>query len=176
MKPAVRTTMPVSERTRAAFNDRDAFIASLDLKIVCRKLSGVDDRLVFDRVAELLRRTTQFTTTGLAPTATQIASAAMSDFEGVYVVDVSDRFGDHGLVGVGMVDAQGRVTTFAISCRVLGLGVERALLDLIIADSRGRISALTGRIVETPRNLPVRNLYRNAGFSESNDGEWRLDL
>lgn len=164
------------ERTRATFDDRDAFIASLDLKIVCRKLSGDDDRLVFDRVAELLRRTTQFTTTGLAPTATQIASAAMSDSEGVYVADVSDRFGDHGLVGVGMVDARGAVTTFSISCRVLGLGVERALFDLIIADRRGRIGALTGRIVETPRNLPVRNLFRNAGFLESKNGEWRLDL
>ena len=164
------------ERKRDEFDDRADFIASLDLKIVCRKLSEGEDPWTFDRVAELLRRTTQFTTTGLAPTATQIASAAAAGSEGVYVVDVSDRFGDHGLVGVGIVDGQGRVLTFALSCRVLGLGVERALLDLIIADHRGRVGELTGRIIETARNLPVRNLYRNAGFIGETNGVWRLDL
>jgi len=164
------------ERVRAAFSDRDDFIASLDLRIVCRRLSREDDPSVFGRVAELLRRTTQFTTTGLAPTATQVAAAAQSDVEHVYVVHVSDRFGDHGLVGASVVNGEGEILTFAISCRVLGLGVESALLGLMIDDLAGRFGALAGRIVETPRNLPVRNLYRNAGFTEVSDGVWRIDL
>jgi predicted enzyme involved in methoxymalonyl-ACP biosynthesis len=89
---------------------------------------------------------------------------------------VRDRFGDHGLVGVGVVSGEGEVRTFAISCRVLGLGIERALLDRITDDQKGRVIALTGRIVETARNLPVRNLYRNCGFIEMPDGIWRLEL
>ena len=31
----------------------------------------------------------------------------------------------------------------------------------------------TARIVETPRNGPVRNLYRDGGFSPQADGSWR---
>ena len=164
------------ERVRREYSNRDDFIASLDLKIDCRKLSATEDPLVFDRVAELLRRTTQFTTTGVAPTATEIAAAARSEVEGVFVVHVRDRFGDHGLVGVGVVSGEGEVRTFAISCRVLGLGIERALLDRITDDQKGRVIALTGRIVETARNLPVRNLYRSCGFTEMSDGIWRLKL
>lgn len=164
------------DRVRADFSNRDEFIASLDLKIVARKLSTSTEAGVFDRVAELLRRTTQFTTTGLALTATEIKSAAASASKGVYVVDARDRFGDHGLVGVAVVNADGEILTFAISCRVLGLGVERALLSLMMEDKRTCVRALTGRIIETPRNLPVRNLYRNAGFSEVSDGIWRIDL
>jgi FkbH-like protein len=164
------------ERVRREYSNRDDFIASLDLKIDCRKLSATEDPLVFDRVAELLRRTTQFTTTGVAPTVTEIAAAARSEVEGVYVVHVRDRFGDHGLVGVGVVSGEGEVRTFAISCRVLGLGIERALLDRITDDQKGRVIALTGRIVETARNLPVRNLYRSCGFTEMSDGIWRLKL
>lgn len=164
------------ERGRADFSNRDEFIASLDLRIDCRKLSAAEDPLVFDRAAELLRRTTQFTTTGFAPTATEIAASAASDVDSVYVAHVKDRFGDHGLVGVGMVSGDGDILTLAISCRVLGLGVEDALLSLIKDHGKRRGGVLTGRIVETARNLPVRNLYRKSGFVEIADGLWRLGL
>ena len=53
---------------------------------------------------------------------------------------------------------------------VVGLGVERRLLAAVVADAAGR--ALTARIVETPRNGPVRNLYRDGGFREAGGGVW----
>lgn len=164
------------ERLRADVPDKDAFIATLDLKVTCRKLDEATDADTCDRVSELLRRTTQFTTTGLAPTATDIASATRSGSNGVYVAYVSDRFGDHGLVGAGLTDENAEVLAFALSCRVLGLGVEKALLDNIVADHQGRAAVICGRIIETSRNLPVRNLYRGAGFELSSDGIWRLTL
>jgi hypothetical protein len=33
---------------------------------------------------------------------------------------------------------------------------------------------LTGRIIETPRNIPVRNIYRDHGFAEVEPGLWQL--
>ena len=58
-----------------------------------------------------------------------------------------------------------------ISCRVLGMGIEHQFLRHIIAEVQ---ETLTGRIIETPRNIPVRNIYRDHGFAEVEPGLWRL--
>ena len=47
-------------------------------------------------------------------------------------VEVRDRFGDYGLVGVmifGCADQALTVDTFLLSCRVLGRGVEHQMLN-----------------------------------------------
>jgi predicted enzyme involved in methoxymalonyl-ACP biosynthesis len=88
---------------------------------------------------------------------------------------VSDRFGDHGLVGAAVVEG-GEIAGYALSCRVLGLGVEHRFLGTIAEALAAEHAELTARIVETPRNLPVRNLYRDNGFTLGEDGTWRLKL
>jgi predicted enzyme involved in methoxymalonyl-ACP biosynthesis len=57
-----------------------------------------------------------------------------------------------------------------MSCRVIGLGVEQRLLETVVAAH----APLRARIVETPRNTPVRNLYRDGGFEKGDDGMWRV--
>jgi hypothetical protein len=46
----------------------------------------------------------------------------------------------------------------------------------VIAQARGGVDELVGRIVETARNLPARHLYRDAGFAARGDGWWGLAL
>ena len=55
-----------------------------------------------------------------------------------------------------------------MSCRVIGLGGERALLAAVTEAN----PVLTARIVPTDRNLPVRHVYRDNGFVERADGHW----
>ena len=86
----------------------------------------------------------------------------------VTAMRVSDRFADHGLVGAAVV-RDGEIVGFALSCRVIGLGGEQRLLDAVVA-AHGPLKA---RIVETPRNAPVRWLYRDGGFEKGADGVWR---
>jgi predicted enzyme involved in methoxymalonyl-ACP biosynthesis len=81
---------------------------------------------------------------------------------------VSDRFGDHGLVGAAVIQS-GEIVGLAVSCRVLGMGVEHRFLKAIL-ESAGQ--PLVGRIIETPRNNAVRNLYRDNGFIQRADGAW----
>jgi hypothetical protein len=33
---------------------------------------------------------------------------------------------------------------------------------------------VSGRIIPTPRNIPSRNIYRDNGFSEREDGLWEF--
>ena len=50
------------------------------------------------------------------------------------------------------------------------MGVEHRFLKTILDSTAGQ--PLVGRIIETPRNNPVRNLYRDNGFIRRADGAW----
>jgi len=121
------------------------------------------------RVEELFRRTTQFNTTGRPFLAAELARLLNTDRARAFSLRVSDRFGDHGLVGAAVVEAD-EITGFAISCRVLGMGVEHRFLGAVV-EAVG-IQRLAARVIETPRNSPVRNLYRDNGFTQAEDGIW----
>ena len=77
------------------------------------------------RVAQLTQRTNQFNLTTVRRTEAEVQALAGGD---VYTAEVSDRFGDYGLVGVVICRQRARrvlyVDTFLLSCRVLGRGVE----------------------------------------------------
>jgi hypothetical protein len=48
------------------------------------------------------------------------------------------------------------------------------LLEAVVADARTQGQALTGRIVCTDRNIPVRHLYANRGFTADGQGLWTM--
>jgi FkbH-like protein len=147
------------ERLRAAATDEAAFRASLD--IVCDVFPpGADD---LPRIVELFQRTTQCNATGAKFSLAELQTAS------VLAMRVKDRFADHGLVGAAVV-REGEIVGFALSCRVIGLGLEQRLLSALVAAH----GALCGRIVETPRNAPARWLYRDGGFALGTDGIWRI--
>jgi len=144
------------------------YLASLNVQ--CR-IELVSDATDLGRIEELFQRTTQFNTTGRRFPVSELAGLVLGDHARVFSLRVSDRFGDHGLVGAAVIEA-GEITGFAMSCRVLGMGVEHRFLKAIL-ESAGGLSIL-GMIIETPRNNPVRNLYRDNGFAQRADGVWTL--
>ena len=146
------------ERLRMEAQDQAEFHASL--QIVAQVFSAGEADL--PRVAELFARTTQFNTTGAKFSTGELARAS------VYAMRVRDRLADHGLVGAAVV-RDGEIVGFALSCRVIGLGVEQRLLEAVVA-AHGPLAA---RYVETTRNGPARNLYRDGGFALAPDGVWR---
>jgi predicted enzyme involved in methoxymalonyl-ACP biosynthesis len=91
----------------------------------------------------------------------------------VFALHVTDRFGDHGLVGAAVVLSE-EIAGLVMSCRVLGLGVEHTFLQHIVDTLKQKFGALTARIIETPRNIPVCNIYRDNGFLAEPGGAWRL--
>jgi FkbH-like protein len=156
-------------RLRNAAGDMAAFVASLEIEWSVTRLAA--DSPALERVAELFERTTQFNANGRRFGVAALRALA----DGVFALRMRDRFGDNGLVGAAVVSGN-EILNVAISCRVIGLGGERVLLDAVIAQARGGADALVGRIVETARNLPARHLYRDAGFTARGDGWWGLAL
>jgi FkbH-like protein len=98
---------------------------------------------------------------------------------------LTDRFGDHGMISVLIVDkvdpAAWVIDTWLMSCRVLKRSVERALLDqLVVYARREGASCLLGQYIPTSKNALVAGLYSELGFepfeSSSLGSWWRLDL
>ncbi len=120
------------------------------------------------RVAELFQRTSQFNATGIKYAAAELEALLADPKARIFTAEVTDRFGDHGLVGAAVIRG-GEITGLVLSCRVLGMGVEHEFLRHVIAATD---MALSARIIETARNLPVRNIYRDHGFVLDGD-VWR---
>lgn len=115
------------QQTEVAAPDIGAFLASLALNIDIAPPS--DDE--WPRVSQLTFRTNQFNFTTVRRSETELQTFAQTPGNSVWRVRVSDRFGDYGLVGVMACSAAAdhlRVDTFLLSCRVLGRGVEHAML------------------------------------------------
>jgi FkbH-like protein len=156
------------ERLRADAGDEAGFLASLDIQCRIERLGA---GAPLERVEELFQRTTQFNTTSRKFSGAELSNCVAGANSAVFVMHVRDRFADHGLVGAA-VAMNGEIVGFVLSCRVIGLGVEHQLLAAIVDALRPTHDEVAGRIIETPRNAPARNLYRDGGFLLRPDGAW----
>ncbi len=166
------------ERRRAMASrvDQRAFIASIELR--CELRCEHDDRSL-DRVAELVQRTNQLNTTGERISKAELQRCLMQSdaADRIYTLTAADKLADHGLVGVCVV-ASSTVRLLALSCRVIGLGLEDILLQAAVRDLRERLGPTTvvGLFVPTDRNQPARHLFAQNGFRcDASDGtRWLL--
>jgi predicted enzyme involved in methoxymalonyl-ACP biosynthesis len=107
----------------------------------------------------------------------------------VWATHAADRFGDHGLIGVVIVKTGPHawtIDTMLLSCRVIGRGVERAMLSVVANDARETgVMALEGEFIPTAKNTPASGFYEESGFEPVNaphgaEGAtattWRLPL
>jgi len=165
------------QHLRAETLDDARYIESLGIQCRIECLTPSSARL--QRVEELFQRTTQFNTNGRKFSATELAALAGNPDARVFALDVSDRFGHHGLVGSAVV-AGSEIQGLVISCRALGMGIEhsflRHVLDTMRGTMKGTSPALRGHIIPTARNIPVRNLYCDNGFEEGEGGVWECRL
>jgi FkbH-like protein len=159
-------------RVRAEATDEADVIASL--KVDC-EIGRLHPETQSQRVVELFQRTTQFTTTGRTFTESDLERIAGTNDGGVFVMQVRDRFADHGLTAAAVIE-RGEIIALAMSCRVIGLGVEHRFLQHILDEMAGSNVSLCGQIITTARNAPVRNLYADNGFSLDGEGLWRIAL
>jgi HAD-superfamily phosphatase, subfamily IIIC/FkbH-like domain len=128
------------------------------------------------RIAQLINKTNQFNVTTRRYTEAEVrALAADRDHWRIYSVHVSDRFGDSGLTGVAMVRTEGEVwevDNFLLSCRVLGRGVEDALMTHVIHEAAAAgASRLRGVFIKTAKNAPAADFFEKQGFLATGAGE-----
>jgi thioester reductase-like protein/FkbH-like protein len=134
------------------------------------------------RVAQLTQRTNQFNFTTQRRTETEIREIHCGEAFECLAVDVGDRFGDYGLVGVVIFATRESilaVDTFLLSCRVLGRGVEHLMMKRLgeIARDRG-LAGIDVHCIPTDRNKPASDfLYKIAPpFDQRDNGRFARRL
>jgi len=115
------------ERFREQAFSLEDYVEGLELRI---DVDEVTDEAL-PRVSQLTFRTNQFNCTTRRRSEGEIRVFLDRPGAHALMVRVADRFGDYGVVGVVMYECMAtgfRVDTFLLSCRVLGRGVEHAVL------------------------------------------------
>lgn len=111
------------------------------------------------RVSQLTFRTNQFNFTGIRFSETELRDLLGRENVKCLTIQVADRFGDYGLVGAVIYEAQAdryKVDTFLLSCRVLGRGVEHAVVACLAQNARSEGKQfLEFKFLATQRNQPV---------------------
>ncbi len=161
-------------RARGAFvreaggqGDRASFLRSIDLRPEMVEI----DAGTLARAAQLCAKTNQFNLRTQRHSAQDIA--AMVAGKGMHrLVRLSDRFGDHGVVGLMLVNrspadpAIAFIDTLLMSCRVLGRELDAWMLAQIMAElGNAGVELVVGEFVETGRNGQVAGLYPGRGFT-----------
>ena len=140
--------------------------------------------LTVPRIAQLTQKTNQFNLTTRRYSDQQIRELIASGCL-VYSLDLDDRFGKNGIVGVLILRpetaAEWKIDVFLLSCRVMGRTAERAFLGAVCRVLRERgATRLIGEYLPTPKNAPVASLYADLGFRQMDDEVgrqvWELDL
>jgi FkbH-like protein len=174
-----RTSRMRAETDRSATSttmSHAEFLASLDLTVRVRSAERRD----VGRATQLINKTNQFNLTTRRRAAAEVAVLVESDRTDVHVAEVRDRFGEYGIIGVVIANpTEGgwELDTVLMSCRVLGRGVESAILAGVVRSLR-RDSAGTvcGTFVPTTRNELVRDLLSNHGFDRVDRTEDSFEL
>jgi predicted enzyme involved in methoxymalonyl-ACP biosynthesis len=103
------------------------------------------------------------------------------------LLSLSDRFGDQGIVGLGIVIGNpvlrsATVDSLLLSCRAIGRGAEQALWASLLTHitSMGYVT-LHAEYLHTERNHQVNNLFESFGMVKENDStethsKYTLDL
>ena len=158
------------ERGRADGQNHDAFLTSLDLSCEVSRVTTLDSA---GRIQELIVRTRQFNTTGRRYAIGEVEGMILSGECTVATMRAKDRFADYGIVGTCLASGD-TILVFVISCRVIGLGLEEALLKAVVSRMRKATNDVVALFTPTDRNHPARRLFPSAGFEERTSGVWVL--
>lgn len=148
------------------FKTREAFLKSCAMRLTVRPMVKSD----LPRVLELMSRTHQLNTIGHVFPQKELIKILNNPTKttAINIVRLTDRFGSYGTIGISIVETSNSswmLKYLAISCRVLGRGVERAVLAFLLQDARERgLSCAEAAYRDTGRNRTMRALYQMNGF------------
>lgn len=164
-----RAGMYRAERERRSFARRFETVEEFLRNLAMRAEVGTADASTLGRITQLINKTNQFNLTTRRYSAAELGAMSEDPSCVVAWIRVRDRFGDQGLVGVGILRKEGdvgRIDSFLMSCRMMNRRVEDALLAYLAERARKLgCRRLIGEYLPTRKNAPVRDLYDRFGFA-----------
>lgn len=143
--------------------NKEDFYKQLDLEIFINILSN-DNK---DRCVQLINKTNQFNATSL-----RLKETDLSKYK-IYVLGAKDKFNDYENMGVLItteIDNIIKINNYLMSCRFLGKNLENEFIKWLLNYAKNNnFNKVTGKIIETERNEPIRNIYKNNNFILEDD-------
>ncbi len=133
----------------------------------------------YARIAQLTQRSNQFNLRTVRYTEEEIARIAEDPKKLTLRFSLKDRFGDHGLISVLILDqrenGEAFIDTWLMSCRVLKRGMEEYVINTLVraAEETG-IKTIFGEYLPTQKNGMVKDIYEKMGFARKNEGQFSL--
>lgn len=92
-----------------------------------------------------------------------------------------DKFGDHGLISVVILEKTDGDTLFMynwlMSCRVLKRGMEEFIINTVIGTAKqAGYRKVVGEYLQTPKNAMVKDIYERLGFRRLGDNTFEADV
>jgi FkbH-like protein len=165
------------EALRGSAQSMDDFLRGLGMEV----RFGPVGTLELERSTQLINKTNQFNLTTVRRTQDEIEALAGAKDALVLGMDIKDKYGDYGLVGVSILKKQNKtclIDTLLMSCRVLGRGAEATFLAKLAeaAKSLG-CDEMRGKYIPTPKNAMVKDLYQRFNFThDAKTGEWVVKI
>jgi len=171
-----RTLAYQQNRARSAFSassmDVGDYKAQLSSHLSVRIARPTD----VARIAQLLQRTNQFNLTTRRHDAVLVRRLLDDPDARVICAELSDRFGDMGVIAVAIVFRQGNdvfVDSMLMSCRALGRDAELAFASALyaIVDREWRPERLFAEYVASVKNGLVADFWDRAGLIRGSSGD-----
>ncbi len=135
----------------------------------------------YPRIAQLTQRSNQFNLRTVRYTEDEIQRIAEDDRYITLYFNLKDKFGDHGLVSVVIMEKKHDevlfVDTWLMSCRVLKRGMEEFVVNHMIQVARDNgFKKITAEYIPTPKNNMVREIYSQMGFEKTGDYTYEVNI
>ncbi len=161
---AMYRTEQARKAARSSATETD-FVRGLELKMSFRPLTGDGVR----RAAQLTQRTNQFNLRTIRRTEEQVRTLMARREMHCWTIEAADRFGSYGMSGLLFAerkDASLVLDTFLLSCRVLGRGIEDAVLDVLGRHCAAKgFATVDAEYVPNGRNEMVADFLARAGWT-----------
>ena len=148
-----------------SFQSYDAYLEGLAMEAVAAPF----DAFHYPRIAQLTQRSNQFNLRTVRYTEAEIEAISQNENHICLYFTLKDKFGDHGLISVVILDKQEDNTLFVsewlMSCRVLKRGMEEFIVNKILQTAADKgYTKVIGEYIPTPKNAMVKDLYEKMGF------------
>jgi FkbH-like protein len=164
------------------FKNINEYIKSLNIKINYKN----NNKISIHRASQITQRTNQFNLTTLRYSENDIRKFIKNKNILITEISVKDKYGEYGITGLSIVfvnkkDKTASIDTFALSCRVLGRGVENEYLSWILKELKKiGIVKVYSKFVKSQKNDLVKNFYDKNKFkvisSNSTKKNYVMDL
>jgi FkbH-like protein len=160
----------------SSFQSYDDYLKGLDMVATVSPF----DTFHYPRIAQLTQRSNQFNLRTVRYTEAEIEAIAQDDGHICLYFMLKDKFGDHGLISVMILDKQADSTLFVsewlMSCRVLKRGMEEFIVNKILQTAADQgYQKVIGEYIPTPKNAMVKDLYEKMGFARIGENRFAAE-